>query len=210
MSPEIRIGKGRHVRPRRSGNARLRAAIGTLAGAGAVVAAITLILSSSPSQAARTPSNSQPAVTRVVPQTGSIQVTNAEREELHQYMTVPRHRTQLSSLVAHSFKQAGITTGTSGVEVPNHTSLDLAYGITGQHVWAIVSFADVYDGAVAAFTAGCAGLMIRNGLGRLSWLCAWMGEEIDKWSAGRAWAANHGVWVAVYWWPWIYYQWGFW
>jgi hypothetical protein len=146
----------------------------------------------------------------VAPQADSVQVTSAEREELHQYMAVPGHRTQLSSLVARSFKQAGITTGTSGVEVPNHTSLDLAYGITGQHVWAIVSFADVYDGAVAAFTAGCTGLMIRYGLGKLSWLCTWMGEEIDKWSAGRAWSANHGVWVAVYWWPWIYYQWGFW
>jgi hypothetical protein len=39
--------------------------------------------------------------------------------------------------------QAGMRAGTTRVDVPGHPSLDLAYGITGEHVWVIASFADV-------------------------------------------------------------------
>jgi hypothetical protein len=201
------LRKGRHSLPGRSQRPGIRVITGTLAGICAAVVAITLILTNSAGQAVRTATTTHP---RALPHVESVQVTSAEREQLHHYMTVPGHRAEISSLMERSFKQAGLRTGTTSVEVPGRPSLDLAYGVTGEHVWVTASFNDVYDGAVAAMTSGCVALMGRYGLSSLNWMCGWMGAVLSDWAAGHAWAASHGVWIAVYWWPWIYYQGGYW
>jgi hypothetical protein len=201
------VVRGKHALPGRNRRLGIRVAMGGLASACAAAVAIALVLTSTAGPAAGT---ARVPHSRVLPHDTSIQITRAEREQLRHYLAVPSHRAEISSLLARSFKDAGLNTGTSSMAVPGRTSLDVAYGITGQHVWAIVSFADVYDGAVAAMTSGCVALMDRYDLGGLSWVCGWMAAVLSRWSAGHAWAANHGVWIAVYWWPFIYDQGGYW
>jgi hypothetical protein len=203
----VTLRRGRHALQGRSPRPAIGVVMGTFAGVCAGAVAIALVLTSSPGQAARTATTTHP---RALPHGASVELTTAQREQLHHYLALPRHRAELSSLVERSIKQAGIRAGTTSVDVPGHPSLDLAYGITGEHVWVIASFNDVYDGAVAAMTSGCVALLGRYRLGGLSWVCGWMAAVLSNWSAGHAWAANHGVWVAVYWWPWIYYQGGYW
>jgi len=182
-------------------------AAGTLAAATAAALALTLTAAAGSNVPAVTThtSGNNTSVLRHAPS-----VSAAEVARLRQYLAVPAHRAEFNSLLERSFEQAGIRTGTSSFEVPGRVSLDLAYGVTGYHVWAILSFADVYDGAVSAMIAGCTALLYRYHLNWFAWVCGWMGTELASWSAGRAWAANHGVWLAVYWYPWIYYQGGYW
>jgi hypothetical protein len=202
----MRIRRGRHAMRRASMKLGMRPVIGTFIGVCAAVMAITLVVTSATGHATPRPAtrpNRAPHLT-------FVHVTTAERDQLRHYLVVPKHRAEFSSLIERSFKQAGIKTGTNSIAVPGRTSLDVAYGVTGYHVWAIVSFADVYDGAVSAMTTGCTALLYKYDLKWFTWVCGWMGTELSKWSAGRAWAANHGVWVAVYWLPYIYYQMGYW
>jgi hypothetical protein len=73
----------------------------------------------------------------------------------------------------------------------------LADGFNWDHFWVIASYADVASGAFAAATAAC--------LTRLPWyICAPVGTLLTTWSRGWGWASNHGVWAAVYWWPFLY------
>jgi len=71
---------------------------------------------------------------------------------------------------------------------------DLAYGVTGDHVWVIVSYADVAHGAVSVAVHYCD----RYAPG---WLCSSVGNQLDSWASGWGAASNHGVWAAAYWWP---------
>src|SRR5690349_1802328 len=114
------VVKGKHAMPGRKQRLGLRVAIGGLASACAAGVAIALVLTSTAGPAAGTTRANHP---RVLPHDTSIQVTTAEREQLRHYLSVPRHRAEISSLMARSFKGAGLSTGTNAIAVPGRPSL---------------------------------------------------------------------------------------
>jgi hypothetical protein len=86
----------------------------------AATVVITLVLTSSVGQTVRTATTTQAGAP---PYSPSVQVAGAEREQLRDYIAVPEHRTQLSSLVERSFKQAGVRTGTNRESSPEQDTL---------------------------------------------------------------------------------------
>jgi hypothetical protein len=73
---------------------------------------------------------------------------------------------------------------------------DLAYGITGDHFWIIVSYADVIDHAIDAGISAC-----RKRVPVIRFVCTAAGNWLKSQASGWGGASNHGVWAALYWLP---------
>jgi len=82
----------------------------------------------------------------------------------------------------------------AGIHTDSGVHPDLATGITGDHFWIIVSYADVVSGAIWVGVAACATRLP-------GWLCTTAGNLLSSWASGWGSASNHGVWAAIYWLP---------
>jgi hypothetical protein len=80
---------------------------------------------------------------------------------------------------------------TRGIVTP-----DFSVGRTGDHVWIIMSYADIASGDIWAAAAACAAYAPD-----LIDLCELAGDRLSELAQGWGWASNHGLWAAVYWWP---------
>ncbi|MEU4739141.1 hypothetical protein AB0G02_01595 [Actinosynnema sp. NPDC023658] len=128
------------------------------------------------------------AIDQVVPE-----LTPAEQRQWAGMVSTSEGRARVLTTLQESFGSA-ITIGVPGAAADGEMRTNLATGITGDHFWIIVSYADVVNGAVAAGVAACATRLPRP-------LCAAAGDLINKWAAGWGNATNHGIWAEVYWWP---------
>ena len=82
----------------------------------------------------------------------------------------------------------------AGAHLDSGVHPDLATGITGDHFWIIVSYADVVNGALWAGVRACATRLP-------GWLCSTAGNLLSSWASGWGSASDHGVWAAIYWLP---------
>jgi hypothetical protein len=96
--------------------------------------------------------------------------------------------------VVSTLQSAFARTASVGPDLAGRIHPDLATGITGDHFWIIVSYADVVSGALWAGVAACATRLP-------GWLCSTAGNLLSSWASGWGSASNHGVWAAIYWLP---------
>jgi hypothetical protein len=85
-------------------------------------------------------------------------------------------------------------TRSGGGTLPTTAVPNLATGITGDHFWIIVSYADVANGLIAVAVRACQTRLP-------GWLCTAAGNLLSSWAQGGGSASNHGVWAAIYWLP---------
>ena len=67
-----------------------------------------------------------------------------------------------------------------------------AQGWDGDHWWMTMSYADAAGGAIDAATAACATRLP-------GYICTTARAILRSWVAGQSPVANHGVWLAIYW-----------
>ncbi|MFL6125412.1 hypothetical protein [Actinophytocola sp.] len=160
---------------------------------------IGLVLAGSSPAAGRAQDNIQPV---------QLHLSNSERAQWQSKIATAAGRAQVVSDMQAAF--AGVATvGTgqrpstatreSAGEVRNvaYTASvrhDVAWGITADHFWIIVSYADVVSGAIWAAVRACQTRLP-------GWLCTNAGNLLVSWAQGWGSASDHGVWAAVYWWP---------
>ncbi|MEU7526008.1 hypothetical protein AB0A74_09760 [Saccharothrix sp. NPDC042600] len=124
-----------------------------------------------------------------------LRLTASERQEWTALVSTEEGRLHVLTQLQDAFGGA-LTVGTSP-GTPNKggdLTANLSTGITGDHFWIIVSYADVVNGAVAAGVAACATRLP-------GWLCSAAGNLIKQWAAGWGNASNHGIWAEIYWMP---------
>jgi hypothetical protein len=113
-------------------------------------------------------------------------------------VATPAGRDRVIAAIKAAFGNvAKVGTGAMPAENSRYNSVpDVAVGVTGDHVWIIVSYADIVDGAIWSGVAACAAY-----IPEASDLCEEAGELLVDWGKGWGRASNHGVWAAIYWWP---------
>lgn len=177
-----------------------RAAVVTIGAAVVVVVAVVVALLGSGATRAQ---GAAPATVRPV----QLSLSPAQQVAWLAQTATPEGRAQVVDLMRTAF--AGVATvGTgpltppaaqSGVHTAAYTTTigvrpALATGITGDHFWVIVSYADVANGAIAVAERACEAKLP-------GWLCSTAGDLLSSWASGWGWASNHGVWAAIYWLP---------
>lgn len=128
----------------------------------------------------------------------SPRLSAAELAQWRQLTATPAGRAKMLSDLQSAFGGVAVVApagpGASGPVAGAGLRPNLATGITGDHFWIIVSYADVVDGAIWAGVRACQTKLP-------SWLCTEAGNLLSSWAAGWGSANNHGVWAAIYWWP---------
>ncbi len=66
-----------------------------------------------------------------------------------------------------------------------------AQGVSGDHWWLTMSYADAAYGGITSAAAACSAYFS-------PWLCIPVAGILGSWVAGYSRASNHGVWLAVY------------
>jgi hypothetical protein len=138
----------------------------------------------------------QPASNSTVPHFSGSQVQQLAH-------TTPGQRQAIDHALVASFSRYA-KAGTGPMPTPGHPSLTAkswSWGITGSHVWIIMSFTDIHDGALAGINADCRAMFLVAKVGQFSWLCSGLNQLLAHLSTGYRPESNHGVWAALYWWP---------
>lgn len=147
--------------------------------------------------------------------TEQLALTPAQRSAWRAMTDTPEKRQEIARIMVESFTQAGIAvrTAASGAigAVPTGRSVQTvalpapqyAAGIAWDHVWVILSYLDVARGLIAAAVGFC--------MTRLpGWICTAVGAVLYAIANGWGYASNHGVWAAIYWFPYPHYTYGRW
>lgn len=98
--------------------------------------------------------------------------------------------------IAHISTSTAPETATPTDQARPGSISNMAFGKTGNHIWIIVSYADVADGAIWSGIAACAAYQPE-----LFDFCEEIGDIMASWAEGWGRASNHGVWAAIYWLP---------
>lgn len=149
------------------------------------------------------------------PPAGAIRLTASEKTELERRTSTPEGRAEILRQLKEAFSgvaEVGVTeaqpapTNTAPASMRAVTSVytsssatvvpAYAQGITGNHFWVVVSYADaIRGGAVATAVQACA---------RSWWLvaiCGAVGTVLNGFVQGWPAVNNHGAWVELYWSP---------
>jgi hypothetical protein len=137
-----------------------------------------------------------------------MQLTPAELTAWQTQTASPAGRAAVVRLMREAF--AGVATvGTGPRDLPGATINTghiqtaayaagirpaVATGITGDHFWIIVSYADVVNGAIWGAVRACQTRLP-------GWLCTSAGNLLASWAQGWGAASNHGLWAEIYWAP---------
>ncbi len=176
---------GRHAAPKRQGGARRGRLAGIALSVAAAAAAVTFIVMPA-----------RPASNGTVPHFSRAQVQQLAH-------TTPGQRQAIDHALAASFSRHA-KAGTGPMPAPGQPSLTAkswSWGITGSHVWIIMSFTDIHDGALAGINADCRAMFAVAKVSQFSWLCGGLNQLLTHLSTGYRPESNHGVWAALYWWP---------
>ena len=84
---------------------------------------------------------------------------------------------------------------------PVLTAKSWVWGVTGTHVWFILSFTDIHNGALAGITGDCVAIFATVHATKFAWICGGLEQLLAHLSYGYRPESNHGVWAALYWWP---------
>jgi hypothetical protein len=183
---------GRHAAPQRPGRAkRGRLISGALMAAAALVAVAFIVMPARPGIA--------PA--RSAPNSTAPHFSPAQVRELAQ--ATPAQRSAIDHALVTSFSRYA-RAGTGSMPAPGQVSLTAkawSWGITGQHVWIIMSFTDIHNGLLGAITGDCIGMFQVAHATAFAWLCGGLEQLLAHLSNGYRPESNHGVWAALYWWP---------
>lgn len=175
----------------------------------AAVALGLMLLTAAPSASAKTTyppaAHPAPATSTAADQpTNQINVSAAELAAWQAQTATPAGRAQVVERMQAAF--AGIATvGTDpqyftqatrsgGGTLPTNAVPNLATGITGDHFWIIMSYADIANGLITVAVRACQTRLP-------AWLCTAAGNLLSSWAQGGGSASNHGVWAAIYWLP---------
>jgi hypothetical protein len=163
----------------------------------AVIAALGL-LASPGSSASGSRANIRPV---------QLQLSADDKASWQRQIATPEGRAQVVSEMQLAFANvATIGVGTSPAtsdefsgRIRNVASISdlrptVEWGITADHFWIIVSYADIANGAIWAAVRACQARLP-------GWLCTNAGNMLVNWAQGWGSASNHGVWAEVYWWP---------
>jgi len=115
----------------------------------------------------------------------------------------PAQRKAIDRAIVESFGRYG-QAGTGAMPAPGQPTLAAkawSWGITGEHVWVIMSFTDVHNGLLAAITGDCIAMLAVAHATEFDWLCGGLEQLLAHLSNGYRPESNHGVWAALYWWP---------
>jgi hypothetical protein len=176
---------GRHAVPRRSEGPRR----GRLAGAALSVAAASAAVAFIVMPA-------QPAANSAVPHFSGAQVQQLGGATLAQ-------REAVDQAIVASFSRHA-EAGTGAMPAPGEPSLaakSWTWGFSSTHVWIIMSFTDIHDGALVGITGDCVAMFQVAKVGKFAWLCGGLEQLLAHLSYGYTPESNHGVWAALYWWP---------
>jgi hypothetical protein len=126
-----------------------------------------------------------------------IRPTATQVSYLNKLVSTPLGRAKVESAFEQSFGKLGEVG--FGI-MPKPGSIQTAasqwsWGVTGYHVWFILSYADVINGAVVGAEAVCIARL------HINWLCAGAAGLLLNLANGHGWSTSHGIWAAVYWWP---------
>jgi hypothetical protein len=88
-----------------------------------------------------------------------------------------------------------------GPDQPTLAAESWAWGITGEHIWVIMSFTDVHNGLLAAITGDCEVMLAVAHATEFDFMWGGIEQLLAHLSNGYRPESNHGVWAALYWWP---------
>lgn len=144
------------------------------------------------------------------PVTVGPHLTEAQQRQWRAMTDTATERARVAKVMLDSFTRAGVTVsvavpdgisaGTSGVTVPmagrtaRFAEPEWTAGVSWDHVWVVLSYQDIARGAIASATGFCATKLPW-------WICSSMGATLYAFANGWGYAANHGLWAAIYWWP---------
>src|SRR5690349_8619908 len=82
----------------------------------------------------------------------------------------------------------GVSSGVRNAAYTPGLRPEVAWGITSDHFWITVSYADIVSGAIWAAVQACQTRLP-------GWLCTSAGNLLVSWAQGWGSASNHGVWA---------------
>jgi hypothetical protein len=185
LTSSRRTPAGRHAAPKPPGGAKRGRLVGGALSVAAAIAAVAFI-----AMPARPTSNS------TVPRFSGAQVQQLAR-------ATPAQRQAIDYALVASFSRYA-KAGAGPMPAPGQPSLTAkswSWGITGTHVWIIMSFTDIHNGALAGITGDCIAMFQVAKVGGFAWLCGGLEQLLAHLSYGYSPESNHGVWAALYWWP---------
>jgi hypothetical protein len=129
--------------------------------------------------------------------------TAIQRQELA--ALTPAQRMAFDHVAVVAFSRGGAEAGTGTMPTPGQPILaaqSWSWGHTGTHLWVIMTYTDVHNGALAGMVADCLAMIkIARLPGLLNRLCGALAGTLTHYSNGYVPMNNHGVWAAIYWWP---------
>jgi len=176
---------GRHAVPKRQGGPKRGRLAGTALSVIAASAAVAFLV---------VPTH--PAANSAVPHFSGAQVQQLGEATLAQ-------REAVDQAIVTSFSRYA-EVGTGAMPTPGQPSLAAktwSWGSTSTHIWIIMSFTDIHNGALLGITADCVAMFQVAKVGRFAWLCTGLEQLLAHLSYGYTPESNHGVWTALYWWP---------
>jgi hypothetical protein len=155
------------------------------------------------------------AITDVVPSSGSrtttaagpsktqtsvaTTMTRTQARQLASILSTPRGRAEVQRALNSSFGRTGakINVGPPPAKAVRPkttlTAYDWQAGVTGNHIWIIASYAEIYGWSLLALTAKCAKSFPDAAVG-----CAVIGGLLGSLDIGHGNSPSHGVWIAGY------------
>jgi hypothetical protein len=126
-------------------------------------------------------------------------MTQTQARELDRLLSTSRGRAEVQRALRDSFGSTGakVTVGSqSGQPVKSATTLtayDWQTGVTGNHIWIIASYGDIYGWSIAGLAARCA-----IAFPDAAPVCAFVGAVLATLDIGHGNSPSHGVWIAGY------------
>jgi hypothetical protein len=175
----------KHAAPKRPGGAKRGWLAGGMLTVTAALAAVAFLIIPA-----------RPTASSPVPHFSGAQVRQLAQ-------ATPAQRQAIDHALVASFSQFA-KAGTGSMPEPGQPTLTAkswSWGVTGQHVWIIMSFTDIHNGLLTAITGDCVGMFAVAHASGYAWLCGGLEQLLAHLSNGYRPESNHGVWVALYWWP---------